>query len=150
MWQWVIRNIHNCKLNYSAWTRPVLIATLHQQHIHITPITSSKFYLYSWISISLSQCTPLIWAIATCHAFHGKIITIYWYCLFVQFHNQFGFVLIMNSMKLVILLHSLCWSIHTKDELIFTPKMNSSLVWIDSGIVVSQHRLGIFSSWNKM
>ena len=37
----------------------------------------------------------------------------------------------MNSMKLVILLHSLYWSILTKDESKREPRLLSSLVWID-------------------
>ena len=61
----------------------------------------------------------------------------------------------MNSMKLVIPLHLISWKKTLNDAVTpqrqsqFTPKMKanavprllSSLVWIDSGVVVSQHRL---------
>ena len=47
---------------------------------------------------------------------------------------------VMNSMKLVIPLLSLYWSIHTKDE----SKRGTAFAFI-FGVVVSQHRLESFS-----
>ena len=54
----------------------------------------------------------------------------------------------LNFMKLVIPLHSLYLSILTKDESKRGTTLLSSLVWIDSGVVVSQLRLESFFFFN--
>ena len=69
-----------------------------------------------------------------------------WKHRFLPFFSPFN----KNSMKLLILLHSLYWSIHTKDEskreIVFAFIFGVNWLWC-CGVTAS---LGVFFSWNKM